>query len=384
MIKKLAVLGSTGSIGRNALEVARSDGDRVVAISFNKNYKLGLEQYREFRPDIVAVEDEEAYHIVKEALRDEAVTVLGKDGASLIAEGADYDVILLAIVGIAGLKPAYEAAKSSKRIAIANKEALVAYGVALLELCREHHTELIPVDSEHSAIFQCLQGSSPSEVSKLLLTCSGGPFRGLTRDEIALMPASKAIKHPKWSMGKKISVDSATLMNKGLELIEAMRLFRVRPEDVEILIHPESIMHSAVLYRDGSTIAQLSVPDMKIAISYAFNYPHRREQAFLSETEALDIFFQGGLHFDRPDFERFPCLRLAIEAAKKGSIYPAVLNSANEASVQLYLDGKIGFYDISDLISAAIDEDYNVNITSPDEVYFCHEEVYNKIVRKYG
>lgn len=384
MIKKIAVLGSTGSIGRNTLEVVRRDGHRVVAISFNKNYELGLRQYYEFRPDVVAVEDDEAYNTVKEVLKGEAVELLHRGGAAHIAEYVDYDVLVLAIVGIAGLAPAYKAAKSSKRIAIANKEALVAYGVALMELCERHSTELIPVDSEHSAIFQCLQGSRPEEVAKLILTCSGGPFRSLSREEIATMPASKAIQHPKWSMGRKISIDSATLMNKGLELIEAMRLFHVRPDQVQIVVHPESLVHSAVLFRDASTLAQLSLPDMKIAITYAINYPHRRAVEESGLEAELSLYSNTSLHFEKPDFERFPCLKLAMEAAKKGSIYPTILNSANEACCQLYLDGKIGFYDISAIIAEAMSENYSVDITSPDEVYFWHGEVYNKVIRKYG
>lgn len=384
MIKKLAVLGSTGSIGRDTLEVARGDGHRVVAISFNTNYKLGLEQYYEFRPELIAVEDEAAYHIVKEQLKEEEVEVLHKGGAAYIAEHSDYDVILIAIVGIAGLEPAYKAAQSSKRIAIANKEALVAFGESLLERCKEHGTELIPVDSEHSAIFQCLQGSSQKEIDKILLTCSGGPFRRLSREEIAPMKAEQAIKHPKWSMGKKISIDSATLMNKGLELIEAMRLFQVRADEIEIIVHPESIVHSAVLFKDGSTIAQLSEPDMKIAIRYAINYPHRWEVKRENQESRISFLFDQDLHFEKPDFERFPCLKLAIEAANKGGIYPAVLNSANEACCRLYLEGKIGFYDISTIISAAINRVYDADTTSLAEVYFCHREVYNSIIEKYS
>lgn len=382
MIKNIAVLGSTGSIGQNTLDIVRKDGHRLVAISFNKNYELGLEQYYEFRPEIVAVEDEGAYERVKEALRGEEVLVIHKGGASYIAEAGNYDVIVLAIVGIAGLEPAYKAATSSKRIAIANKEALVAYGEALMALCREHGTELIPVDSEHSAIFQCLQGSRRSEIAKIILTCSGGPFRTLAREDIARMPASRAIEHPKWSMGKKISIDSATLMNKGLELIEAMRLFDVGPDKIEIVIHPESLVHSAILFRDGSTLAQLSLPDMKIAIRYAIDYPLRRERRGSRPEDEIGLFFQGGFHFEKPDFERFPCLALALEAAKKGGIYPTILNSANEACCQLYLDGSIGFYDISDIISSTLQKDYEYKNSGLAEVYFWHGEVYNSIMKK--
>lgn len=371
---KVAILGSTGSIGRTALQLCKSRAHEVRALACNSNVELIIQQYYEFKPSVLAVEDEYAYLQVKSKLASEDVCIYGKGGAELIAQANDYDVILNAIVGIAGLRPALKAALSKKRLAIANKESLVVFGETIISIAKEHGTELIPVDSEHSAIFQCLQGENSSHLQSVILTASGGPLREMSRKYRASVKAEQALKHPNWSMGKKISIDSATLMNKGLEFIEAMRLFDLSADKIEVVIHPESIIHSAVSFVDGSVIAQMAVPDMTLPIQYAFDYP-KRMLLDSGINSKLDFFSGLNLSFFKPDYEGFPCLNLAKEAVRMGGIYPCVLNAANELAVSLFLENKIGFYGISDLVQRALEKNYSYDHNSIDDVISCHNEV---------
>ncbi len=366
----VAILGSTGSIGTNAIEVCLNQHYNVVALTCNSRADLLIEQYYQLRPKFLAVENELAYKKIKDELKFEDVVVLGKGGTIEIAKNYNYDVILNAIVGYAGLLPTYQAVKSSKRLAIANKESLVVYGEELMKIAKEYDTELIPVDSEHSAIFQCLQGNYHNEIEKILLTASGGAFRNLSMAEIAKKPAKDALKHPNWDMGNKITIDSATMMNKGLELIEAMRLFNVKADDIDIVIHPQSIVHSGIKFRDKSLICQLGTPDMKLPIQYALNFPNR----YQNNCQDLDLCDIVNLEFFKPDFEKFPCLKIAKEVAKKGGFYPCIMNSANEYAVDLYLKGKIGFYDINKIIDKALDKGFNGDSSNIEDIINCSKE----------
>lgn len=377
---KLAILGSTGSIGVSAIEIALDQGYEVVALSCNSNAERLIAQYRLLKPRYLAVEDPVAYQIVKEALKSEPVELLGAGGAKEIASMPIYDVIVNAIVGYAGLLPTFEALKSGKRLAIANKESLVVYGEELMKLAKEHGTELLPVDSEHSAIFQCLQGNEQNEIEKLILTASGGPFRGLCRDEIRGKKASEALKHPNWSMGRKISIDSATMMNKGLELIEAMHLFSVPQEKIEIVVHPESIVHSGVKFKDKSLICQLSAPDMKLPIQYAVNYPRR----VANPINDIDLSDLSKLTFFQPDYEAFPCLKLAREVAVKGGFYPCMMNSANEFAVELYLQDRISFYEIHSIVENALSFAYRGDPTKIEDIVDCSNQIRRKLEELHG
>lgn len=345
---KTAVLGSTGSIGRQALDVAGRIGLDVCALSGNNNDKLLEEQCRRFSPRICWV-GESKYSSLKTRLADTDIKIISGDAElDELAGATEAEVVLNSVMGIRGLKPTLSAARAGKKIAIANKETLVAGGELVLDAVREHGASLIPVDSEHSAIFQCLrEGEVPS---KLLLTASGGPFFGKDKEFLARVTPEQALKHPNWSMGQKITVDSATMMNKGLELIEAVRLFGVKPEDIDVIIHRESIIHSMVEYPDGAVIAQLARPDMRLCIQYAFTYPHRRE----SGVGRVDFFSLGSLSFAKPDDKNFPLLSLARDSVMRGGNIPAALNGANEEAVGLFLTKKIGFTDIFDTVAAAV------------------------------
>ena len=339
-LKTLTILGSTGSIGRQTLEVAEHLGLKVVALTANNNIDLLNEQKEKFKPEIaLSSEDEQCSSAYKDKLVD-------------IARNSGADIIVTAIAGTAGLAPALAACETGKRIALANKEPLVCDGVRVMQTAKKHGTEIIPVDSEHSAIFQCLHSNSGKnkEIKRILLTASGGPFRQMSREQLENVTARQALKHPNWVMGQKITIDSATLMNKGLELIEAMHLFDISPNQIEVVVHPESIIHSMVEFTDGSIIAQLSHPDMRMPIQYALTYPERTE----SLTKPLDITQVGKLTFEKPNFENFPCLHLAYEAASLGRRACSALNKANEEAVELFLQGKIGFYGISDMIERAV------------------------------
>jgi len=343
-MKKLAILGSTGSIGTQALDVLRNvEGYQVQALTCDKNISLLIKQVEEFRPEYVCVTDEQAFWDARAAIGDKVQ--LFSDLEELI-DASSADLLLNSLVGSAGLKPTMCAIKKGMDIALANKETLVCAGSLVMEEARKNDVRIIPVDSEHSAIFQCLQGSQRSELSKIHLTCSGGPFRTWERERLERVTIADALKHPNWSMGKKITIDSATLMNKGLEMIEAKWLFDISMDDINVIVHPESIIHSAVEFHDGSILAQMGTPDMRVMIAYALTYPNRAPL----NTERLDFFKKAQLNFERPRYEDFPALDLCKEAMRAGGTMPAVLNAANEAAVDLFLRGEIRFLDILAII----------------------------------
>lgn len=367
MTNGIAILGSTGSIGRQTLEVAEHLSIKVRALSAHSSIDLLEEQIRKYTPELVAVYDEKAAQSLRVRIKDTNTRILeGLKGQVDVVRESGSDIIVTAISGEAGLEPTLAALEIGKRVALANKEPLVCAGERVMQTARKYGTEIIPVDSEHSAIFQCLASQQHTEVSqsiaseyhnavphavaKLILTASGGPFRGMTRPELEKITPEQALKHPNWNMGKKITIDSATLMNKGLELIEAMHLFNIPPDKITVVIHPESIIHSMVEFSDGSTIAQLSNPDMRQPIQYALTYPERKP----SLTKPLDLTMIKTLTFEKPDLEAFPCLRLAYKAAKSGTDACATLNRANEEAVDLFLQKKISFNDIPAIIEKAL------------------------------
>ena len=351
MRKTLNIIGSTGSIGRQAIEVAKAEGIRITAMSAHSNVALFEEQVRILRPELVCMSDEAAARDLRTRIADLNMTVLsGEEGLTETAIYHKADTVLTAVVGMVGLRPTLAAAQRGMRIALANKETLVCAGALVNQAVSDGNAELLPVDSEHSAIFQSLQGNDRGQVKKLILTASGGPFFGKTAAELAYVTVEDALKHPNWSMGRKITIDSATMMNKGLEFIEAMHLFGVTPDKIEVLIHRESIIHSLVEYADNSVIAQLGMPDMRLPIQYALCYPERGGPV----APPLDLATVGSLHFARPDLENFPCLALAMEAAQAGGVSGAVLNGANEAAVQRFFDKEISFTDIATLVRRAM------------------------------
>ena len=353
MIHALSILGSTGSIGRQSLAAAERLGIPVLALAAHRNIELLERQVRRFQPRLAAVYDSAAAGLLRVALADTPTKVVsGMEGLIEAASLADCDCVVTAVSGSVGLRPTLAAIARGKRIALANKETLVCAGELVMQRAREHSAEIVPVDSEHSAIFQSLGGRLGSpRLRSILLTASGGPFRGLTREEMYHKTPAEAVAHPNWSMGAKISVDSATMMNKGLEFIEAMRLFSVQPEQIHVLIHPQSVVHSAVEFIDGSVIAQLGIPDMGLPIQYAMTWPDRMETG----TAPLDLFQMRDLHFEAPDLESFPCLALAMDAAKRGGTAPAILSAANEAAVGLFLREKLPFGKIAECVAAALD-----------------------------
>ena len=351
MTNKISILGSTGSIGRQTLDVAEQMGLQVAAITAHSSVERIEEQVRQFKPRLAVMTDEAAAKDLAVRIADTDTKVLGGfDALEDAATHEEADTVVTAVVGMVGLKPTLAAIRERKRIALANKETLVCAGQLVMDAADEYGAEIIPVDSEHSAIFQCLQGSADKrEIKRLILTCSGGPFYGQNREEVALKTRADALKHPNWKMGPKITVDCSTLMNKGLEVIEAMRLYRLPLEQVDVVIHRQSIVHSFVEYRDGAVLAQLGTPDMRLPIRYAMTYPQRGD----NPAEPLDLLTCPPLTFAAPDREVFPCLRLAEEAATEGGTACAILNAANEEAVRLFLEDKIGFYDISRLVSEA-------------------------------
>lgn len=349
MEKSLIILGSTGSIGTQSLTVARQNGWRVTGLAAGSNVDLIEQQVREFKPLKVALFSEEAARDLKARIADTNTVVLsGIDGVCEVAE-SEGDLVLNAIVGIAGLRPTVAALKAGKQFALANKETLVTGGSLVMGLARDKGIKILPVDSEHSAIFQSLQGAPENSLKKILLTASGGPFYSKTREDLKNVTVEQALKHPNWSMGAKITIDSATLMNKGLEVIEAVHLFGVKADDIEVLVHRQSILHSAVELVDGAVIGQLGTPDMKLPIQYALTYPERANVAY----ERLSLADIGTLTFARPDTETFKCLKVCIDAINKGGLVPAAANGANEEAVRLFLDRKISFLQIGDLVEAA-------------------------------
>ena len=353
MTKTIALLGATGSIGRQTLEVAGELGLRVAALTANTQVDLLEQQARQYMPRLAVLYDENAALALKKRLRGTGIEVMaGEEGLLAAAAMTEADTVVTAVMGSVGLRPTLAAIQKGKRIALANKETLVCAGELVMDAAEKYGAEIVPVDSEHSAVFQCLQGCRDrGEVRRILLTCSGGPFYGRTFDELEHVTAADALRHPNWHMGPKITVDSATLMNKGLEIIEAMRLYRLPVEQVQAVIHRQSIVHSLVEFRDGALLAQLGTPDMKLPIRYAMTYPHRAE----SPDKPLDLLTCGALTFAEPDERAFPCLRLARYAAAVGGTACAILNGANEAAVGLFLQGKLGFNDIPRRVERALE-----------------------------
>lgn len=353
MTQSLSILGSTGSIGRQTLEVAEQLSVRVAALTAGSNVERMAEQCRKFRPSLAVMATEQAADALRARITDLPIRVRsGMDGLIEAAELDEADTVVTAVVGMVGLRPTLAAIAKKKRIALANKETLVCAGELVMAAARASGAEIIPVDSEHSAIFQCLMGAhGKEEIRRLLLTCSGGPFFGKKPEELHGVTKADALRHPNWRMGAKITVDCATLMNKGLEVIEAMRLYDLPLSQVDVVIHRQSIVHSLVEFRDGAVLAQLGVPDMRIPIRLAMTYPYRAE----NPAPPLDLLTCGALTFDRPDREAFPCLAIAEEAAERGGNVCAAMNGANEAAVALFLQDRIGFYDIARLVRRATD-----------------------------
>ncbi|MCI8618877.1 MAG: 1-deoxy-D-xylulose-5-phosphate reductoisomerase [Oscillospiraceae bacterium] len=354
MKNAISVLGSTGSIGRQTLDVAKHLSIPVVALTAGSNVERMAQQCREFQPLLAVMGTEEAAKALRLVLPNQKIQIMsGKDGLLAAASIEEAATVITAVVGMVGLEPTLAAIRAGKRIGLANKETLVCAGQLVMEEADRYGAEIIPVDSEHSAIFQCLMGcQSRSEVKKLILTCSGGPFFGKSREELRNVTKDDALKHPNWKMGAKITIDCATLMNKGLEFIEAMRLYRLPPEKIQIVIHRQSVVHSLVEFVDGAVMAQLGTPDMRLPIQLALTYPNRLE----SPVEALDLLGCGALTFQQPDEETFPCLKLARDAARLGGTAGAVLSGANEAAVSFYLQNIIGFYDIYELVRLAMEQ----------------------------
>ena len=365
--KRIAILGSTGSIGRNALEVVRSLGRdyRVTALSTHQNWELLAQQVAAFHPSRVAIVDKESYRLLKKKISTNSVEILaGEDSLEELASGEDVDFVLSAIVGAAALPATLAAIRQKKSLALANKEALVVAGEIVTSLASKMGVKLLPVDSEHSAIFQSLLAGQRSELRKVILTASGGPFREYPREALRDVTPEQALKHPTWQMGKKITIDSATLINKALEIIEAKWLFGLEAQQIDVVIHPQSIIHSMVEFQDGSVIAQMGLPDMKLPIQYALTYPQRRP----APVEPLSLPKLGGLTFFKPDMERFPALRLGYRAVSEGGTIPAVLNAANEVAVEAFLDRRIKLTDIVPITEGAMDRHKNCKHPSLGEI----------------
>lgn len=365
MGKRISILGSTGSIGTQALDVVDKHGFEVYALAACRSVDILEKQTRKYKPKTVCIYCEEYYTELKSRLSDMDVKVLcGMDGLCEIASDAGADILLNSVVGMVGLKPTLTAIEAGIPIALANKETLVAGGSLVMKAAAEKGVPILPVDSEHSAIFQCLQGNSRKQLHKIILTASGGPFYGKTKAELESVTAADALKHPNWDMGSKITIDSATLMNKGLEFIEAKWLFDVTPEQIEVVVHRQSVVHSAVEYDDYSVIAQMGVPDMKIPIQYALLYPDRMS----CPTGRLSLTDYGQLTFAKPDMDTFRCLPMAIEAIRRGGTVPAVMNGANEVAVAAFLKGEIGFLRIAELVEGAMNTVPFKEITCLDDV----------------
>lgn len=344
-MKKIAILGSTGSIGTQALDVIKQHPDQFEArvLTAGSNAELLIAQARAFVPDAVVIANESKYDQVKEALADLPIKVYtGAEAICQVVQSDEVDIVLTAMVGFAGLRPTVAAIEAGKTLALANKETLVVAGSVICSLCFKHKVAILPVDSEHSAIFQCLNGEGNNHIRRILLTASGGPFRTKSLEQLQQVKPEQALQHPNWKMGAKITIDSATMMNKGFEMIEAHWLYAVAPSDIQVVVHPESIIHSAVEFDDGAVIAQMGTPDMRLPIQYAFSYPQRLPL----QSEALDLFKVASLHFEEADQNRFPCLRLAYEAIEKGGNMPCVLNAAGEITNLAFREGRIGFMDI--------------------------------------
>lgn len=360
-------MGSTGSIGMNALELIRNFKDEFFITGLTVNDKIDLleEQIKEFNPSAVVVKNKEKAKELRQRIGNRCKVLDGENGLIEITRNENYDILLSAIVGFAGLKPTIEAIKLGKRIALANKETLVVAGEIVMQLSKKFNSEIIPVDSEHSAIFQCLKGEEKKDISKIILTASGGPFLNKNKNELSNVTIAEALNHPNWKMGSKITIDSATMMNKGLEVIEAFWLFGLSKEQIDVAIHPQSIIHSMVEFKDGSIKAQLSIPDMKLPILYALSYPNR----FQYSQVLTDIKKIGQLTFFEPDFDKFVCLKLAYEVIEEGGTAPCILNAANEVAVEKFLSGKIKFSQIPELIKEALDNINNHSSATLENIF---------------
>ena len=378
-MKKIAIIGSTGSIGTQALEVIDQMSDvKVTSLSAGRNVKLLLEQARKYMPHLISCELKEDADFLKEDLNELPIEVLwGEEGLSAVAEDSESEMLLNAIVGMKGIVPTIKAIKKNKTIALANKETLVAAGHIIMPLAKEYGVKILPVDSEHSAIFQSIKGNRGEDIKRILLTASGGPFRGMSYEDLENVTLQDALKNPNWSMGKKVTVDSASMVNKGLEVMEAHWLFDVPVNHIQVLVHPESILHSAVEFDDGAVIGQMGVPDMKIPIHYAFTYPKRGEL----DVEPLDLFEIQTLHFYHPDMETFFGLQLAFDASLAGGNMPCVFNAANEEAVAAFLDEKIRFIQIPEIIQTAMMEADFEDDPDVDDILQTERDV-REIVRK--
>lgn len=373
--RRIAILGSTGSIGRQALDVVRQHKDlfEVELLTANNSSALLIEQAMEFRPGSVVICNEAKYQEVADALQPNDIKVFtGMDSVCSLVAAEDIDIVLTALVGFSGLRPTISAIKAGKIIALANKETLVAGGSVVMDLARKYNSPILPVDSEHSAIFQCLLGATGNPISRIHLTASGGPFRTWDRDRIAAATKNEALKHPQWTMGAKITIDSATMMNKGFEMIEARWLFDTAPDKINIVVHPQSIIHSMVEFADGAVIAQLGNPDMREPIQFALSFPER----LTLNNKKLDFASLQGLTFEEPDMEKFPCLSLAFEAIRKGGNVPCAMNAANEAAVAAFLKDGIRFYDIPEIISACMAGVNFVEKPTVEDLLSTNAEVY--------
>lgn len=382
---KIGILGSTGSIGNNTLEVIdnlkRQGLDIEVSfLSANNNFRTLLEQSKIYKPEYVFINNFTHSTEIQESFKSLNVKFIKNynEFLNFIGNG-DYDLLINSLVGTSGLLPTINAIKSGKRVALANKESMVIAGKLINELVRKYNSELIPIDSEHSAILQCLSGEEVSSVSKIILTASGGPFRGRKKSDLIKVTVEDALKHPNWKMGKKITIDSATMMNKGLEVIEARWLFNIDYSNIDILIHPQSIIHSLVEFKDGSIKAQLGAPDMRIPIQYAITYPKRLKGTF----DKINFDILNVLDFEKPDYDVFKCLKLAFDALKSGGTYPVVLNAANEAAVNLFLEQKIGFLDISEIIEAELNNHNSSETYNIDEILAIDKEIKEKLRTKF-
>ncbi|MBQ3481908.1 MAG: 1-deoxy-D-xylulose-5-phosphate reductoisomerase [Oscillospiraceae bacterium] len=380
MVSSISILGCTGSIGRQTAAVAEHLGLRVAALSAQRKIDLLEEQTRRFRPSFVAVYDEEAAKRFRVAVADMDLRVgSGLEGLIEAASLGESDCVVTAVSGAIGLRPTLEAIRQKKRIALANKETLVCAGELVMAEAKKHGAEIVPVDSEHSAIFQCLTGREKGELKKILLTGSGGPFRGRPRAELENVTPAQAVSHPNWSMGAKISVDSATMMNKGLEFIEAMHLFSVTPDEIEVVIHPQSVIHSMVELVDGTVIAQLGAADMGLPIQLALTYPERRASMF----GRLDFYHLRDLSFEAPDYEKTPCLRLAMDCAREGGLAPCVMSAANEVAVHAFLRGELGYNRIYDAAAAAVEALGHARADDLDTILEADRAARNFVTEKY-
>lgn len=379
-MKKIAILGSTGSIGTQTLDIVREQGDiQVVAMAAGSNIGLLEAQMREFKPSLVSVWDEKKASELRTNTKDLGIKIVsGMEGLLEVSVIPESEILVTAIVGMLGIRPTIAAIKAGKKIALANKETLVTAGHIIIPLAKEYKVPILPVDSEHSAIFQSLQGAGDNKISRILLTASGGPFRGRKADELKNIQVEDALKHPNWSMGRKITIDSSTLVNKGLEVMEAKWLFDVTLDQIQVVVHPQSVIHSAVEYQDGAVIAQLGTPDMRLPIQYALYYPERRNLS----GRRLDLFEIADLTFEKPDTDTFRGLALAYQAMEKGGNIPTVYNAANEKAVSLFLDRKISYPEITELIEACMEDAEFIDHPDVDEILGTEAAAYEFIEKK--